>query len=40
MLESGYIQPWPLEKGSLVDPPAHPDPQISRAIQRDGIRID
>ena len=41
MLETGYyIQPWPLEKGSLVDPPAHPHQQISRAIQRDGIRID
>jgi uncharacterized protein len=41
LLETGfYIQPWPLEKGSLDDPPAHPDPRISRAIQRDGIRID
>jgi predicted nucleotidyltransferase len=41
MLETGfYIQPWPLEKGSLEDPPAHPHARISRAIQRDGIRID
>ena len=41
MLETGfYIQPWPLESGSLDDPPAHPHPQISRAIQRDGIRVD
>jgi uncharacterized protein len=41
LLETGYyIQPWPLEKGSLDDPPAHPDPRISRAILRDGIRID
>ena len=41
LLERGfYIQPWALEKGSLQDPPAHPHPRISRAIQRDGIRID
>ena len=41
LMETGFhIQPWRLEKGSLVNPPAHPDPQISRAIQRDGIRID
>jgi predicted nucleotidyltransferase len=41
LMETGfYIQPWPLEKGSLDDPPAHPDPRISRAIQRDGIRVD
>jgi len=40
MLETDYyIQPWPLEDGSLDDPPAHPHPQISRAIQRDGIRV-
>jgi predicted nucleotidyltransferase len=40
LLETGfYIQPWPVEKGSLEDPPAHPHPRISRAIQRDGIRI-
>jgi uncharacterized protein len=41
MLETGfYIQPWPLERGSLDDPLAHPHPQISRAIRRDGIRIE
>jgi antitoxin ChpS len=41
LMETGfYIQPWPFEKGSLDDPPAHPDPRISRALQRDGIRID
>ena len=41
MLESDfYIQPWPLERGSLDDPNAHPDPRISRAIQREGIRFD
>jgi predicted nucleotidyltransferase len=41
LLETGYyIQPWALEKGSLEDPPAHPHPRISRAIQREGIRID
>ena len=41
LLESGfYIQPWALKKGSLEDPSAHPHPRISRAIQRDGIRID
>ena len=41
MLETGfYIQPWPLEQGSLDDPPAHPHPQISRAIQREGVRIE
>jgi hypothetical protein len=41
MLETGfYIQPWPLERGSLADPPAHPHPQISRAIQREGVRIE
>jgi antitoxin ChpS len=41
LMETGfYIQPWPLEKGSLDEPAAHPHPRISRAIQRDGIRID
>ena len=40
LLETGhYIQPWPLEKGSLDDPLAHPDPRISRAVQREGIRV-
>jgi predicted nucleotidyltransferase len=40
LLETGfYIQSWPLEKGSIEDPAAHPHPRISRAIQRDGIRI-
>ena len=41
LLETGfYIQPWPLEQGSLEDPAAHRHPRISRAIQRDGIAID
>jgi predicted nucleotidyltransferase len=40
LLETGYyIQPWPLEKGSLDDPLAHPCPRISRAVRREGIRI-
>jgi antitoxin ChpS len=40
LLETGhYIQPWPLEKGSLDDPPAHPHPRISRVVRREGIRI-
>jgi antitoxin ChpS len=41
LLDSGYyIQPWPLEKGSLDDPMGHPYPRISRAVQREGIRIE
>lgn len=41
LLETGfYIQPWALEKGSLEEPSAHPHPRISRALQRDGIRIN
>ena len=40
LLETGhYIQPWPLEKGSLDDPLAHPHPRICRAVQREGIRV-
>lgn len=40
LLDTGYyIQPWPLEKGSLDDPLSHPYPQISRAVLRDGTRI-
>ena len=40
MLETGYyIQPWALEKGALESPDAHPSPQISRALLRDGLRI-
>ena len=40
MLETGYyIQPWPLEKGALESPDAHPSPQISRAVLRDGLRL-
>jgi len=40
LLDTGYyIQPWPLEKGSLDDPLSHPYPQISRAVLRDGARI-
>jgi len=40
MLETGYyIQPWALEKGALERPDAHPSPQISRAVLRDGLRI-
>jgi uncharacterized protein (UPF0332 family)/predicted nucleotidyltransferase len=40
LLDTGYyIQPWPLEKGSLDDPLSHPNPQISRAVLRDGRRI-
>ena len=40
LLDTGYyIQPWPLEKGSLDDPLSHPYPQISRAVLRDGIRV-
>jgi uncharacterized protein (UPF0332 family)/predicted nucleotidyltransferase len=39
LLETGYyIQPWPLEKGSLDDPASHPYPQISHAVLRDGTR--
>ena len=41
LLETGYyIQPWPLEKGSLDNPLAHPYPRISRAVQREGIPIE
>jgi len=41
LLETGfYVQPWALEKGSLEHPAAHPHPRISRAVQREGIRID
>ena len=37
LLETGYyIQPWPLEKGSLEDPPAHPHPRITRANSARG----
>ena len=40
LLDTGYyIQPWPLEKGSLEDPLSHPYPQISRAVLRDGALI-
>ena len=40
LLDTGYyIQPWPLEKGSLDDPVTHPYPRISRAVHREGIRI-
>ena len=40
MLETGYyIQPWPLEKGALESPDAHPSAQISRAVLRDGLRL-
>ena len=40
LLDTGYyIQPWPLEKGSLDDPLSHPCPQISRAVLRDGAPI-
>jgi uncharacterized protein len=40
LLETGYyIQPWPLEKGSLEDPLAHPDATISRAVLREGVSI-
>ncbi len=40
MLATGYyIQPWALEKGALEHPDAHPSPQISRAVLRDGLRI-
>ena len=41
LLETGYyIQPWPLETGSLEDPVAHHYPRISRAVRREGIRIE
>jgi predicted nucleotidyltransferase len=41
LLETGYyIQPWPLGKGSLDDPVAHLYPRISRAVRREGIRIE
>ena len=41
LLETGYyIQPWPLEKGSLDDPAGHHYPRISRAVRREGIRIE
>jgi predicted nucleotidyltransferase len=40
MLETGYyLQPWALEKGALESPDAHPSPQISRAVLRDGIKV-
>ena len=40
MLETGYyIQPWALEMGALEDPNAHPSPNISRAVLRDGLRV-
>jgi antitoxin ChpS len=41
LLETGYyIQPWPLQKGSLDDPVAHPHRRISRAMRRERIRIE
>jgi predicted nucleotidyltransferase len=41
LMETGfYIQPWPLEKGSLDNPAAHPHARISKAILRDGIWIN
>jgi predicted nucleotidyltransferase len=41
LLETGYyIQPWPLENGSLDDPDAHSYRRISRAVRREGIRIE
>ena len=40
LLETGYyIQPWPLEKGSLDDPVSHPYSRISGAVRREGISI-
>ncbi len=40
MLDTGYyIQPWALEKGALERPDAHPSPQISRAVLREGLKI-
>lgn len=40
LLETGFdIQPWPLEEGSLDQPDAHPHPQISRAVVREGIAL-
>ena len=40
LLDTGYyIQPWPLEKGSLDNPITHPYPKISRAVHREGVRI-
>jgi uncharacterized protein len=41
LLATGYyVQPWPLGKGSLDDPVAHPYPRISRAVRRERIRIE
>ena len=40
LLETGFdIQPWPLERGSLEEPDAHPNPTVSRAVSREGIAI-
>jgi uncharacterized protein len=40
LLETGLdIQPWPLEKGSLDEPEAHPYPAVSRAVRREGIAV-
>lgn len=40
MLETGYyVQPWPLEEGALERPDAHPSPEISRAVRREGRRV-
>jgi antitoxin ChpS len=40
LLERGYyIQPWALEQGSLDQPDAHPCPNISRAVLREGVRV-
>jgi uncharacterized protein len=39
LLETGlYIQPWPIEDRALVDPDSAPNPELVRAIIRDGVR--
>lgn len=40
LLDRGfYVQPWPLEEGSLEHPDEHPYAQVSRAVRRDGIHL-
>jgi len=39
LLETGlYIQPWPIEDRALLDPDSAPNPELVRAIIRDGVR--
>ena len=40
LLDRGlYIQPWPIEEGSLEAPDEHPCAHLSRVVQQEGITI-